>query len=326
MLTLFKEFHKKINDVIESTINKRVIIYGANAGGDYIKWYYKRYLDKDIEFFIDRWELSKTQTIPHLWTLLYVGGDDYIIINTTPYDIANELIDTGESWEKSKWEKSQIINLWDEIYGELSNLNNEYFPQTTFYDYLETMYNMDILKTLRRSEVDGKGAHGYFPTDSRIFIDGLWDEKISNNDKVLDLGCGKGSGILSLLAAGFSACGGIEYTKSVYDILNNNISLLPKNDKDNVSVKTYLGDASSLKEELDEYNWFFMFNPFSQDILRKVLDNLYGSLKRKDRKIGLFYAEPLGHNMIIDDGVFKLKKIIDGDYSDVSYFSYIYTS
>ena len=91
-------------------------------------------------------------------------------------------------------------------------------------------------------------------------------------------------------------------------------------------IKCYCGDATLMEEELDKYNWFFLFNPFTWNVMSKVLNNICKSIKRVPRKAYIFYAEPIGHKLIMETKIFKVKKRICYDYSEVSYYSYIYES
>lgn len=325
---------KNLKNVI---INKNIIIYGCNCGGDFIKWFIKKYYDKDIKTTVDRWELSKSSTIPHLWSFYYIYDENDLIINVTPYDIIEEFSDTGEDWSRTSYRKEQILNLWGIIYEEELIDDLENYPQITYYDWLEyTFKGVDVLNSIKRKFTTGEGSHGYFPTDFRIFLDGLEEYDINDSDAVLDIGCGKGSGVISLNAAGFSNIGGVEYTEQIFQRMDSNLNILNLNhknlksneqsDENDKGIICYQGDAALMKEELDRYNWFFLFNPFTYDVLSKVLDNICKSLSNKPRKIYIFYAEPIGHNLILETKLFKLSKCICNDYADVSYYSYIYES
>lgn len=75
------------------------------------------------------------------------------------------------------------------------------------------------------------------------------------------------------------------------------------------------GDAARVKSELDEYNYFFMYNPFHGETFRHVIDNIEESQKRRKRRITLIYSGPYCHMEVIAHGIFKLSKQIYTDYS-----------
>lgn len=115
---IYDQFCELLNPILEKTLYNNIIIYGANRGGEFIKWYYQHYFKKRIEVIIDRWAISPISTIPHLFTLYYIYNENDVIINITPHNIREEFEDTGENWNRVQYRDSQIINLWDIIYGE----------------------------------------------------------------------------------------------------------------------------------------------------------------------------------------------------------------
>ncbi len=217
----YKRFYKLLDDNLKDTINKNIIIYGCNRGGDFIRWFYKTYYKKEIKTFVDRWELSKETTIPHLWAFYYIYDQNDIIINVTLENIIEEFNDTGEDWNKTLYRQEQIVNLWDKIYKVD---DKDEYPQITYFEWLEYTWGIDLTGTIKRKFTAGEESHGYFPTEFRFFVDGLKDFTINESDAVLDIGSGKGSGIFSLLAAGFRKAGGVEYTDYIFKKMDDNLN------------------------------------------------------------------------------------------------------
>lgn len=332
----YAEFCRLLDSYLEPTLDYNIIIYGCNNSGDFIRWYYKTYFKKDVKTIIDRWELSSTATVPHLWSLYYIYNEADIIINTSPINLKDEFNDTGEIFDRLRYKDCQIINLWDKLYGE-SYKNEITQPEITYFDWMESRYQIDLLKTIKRSYVKGEHAHGYFPTDFRIFVEGIQKVGIpTDSDAVLDIGSGKGSAVIALKAIGFKNIGAVEYTEKIYQTLIDNLNKIgivyteksmEHNDTSiSIGISCYLGDAVQLNKELDGYNWFFLFNPFSWEVTEQVLENICKSMERKKRKIFIFYAEPIGHQLIMETEKFKVTERICSNLSGVSYYSYIYES
>lgn len=330
----YKDFCQLIDNQIRNILEKNIIIYGSTRGGDFIRWFIKNHYHKEIKAVIDRWELSSQKTILHLWSLYYIYDENDIIINVTPQNIKEEFEDTGESWDNILYHENQILNLWDIIY-QVSECEN--YPELTFFDWLEHTFKVDLMTTIRRKHTTGESAHGYFPTDFRIFVEGIGKCKINpTKDAVLDIGSGKGSGVIALHEMGFKNIGGIEYTDNIYDAMIKNLDILSlrytqevkefEENKDIEGIVCYRGDATKMRKQLNRYNWFFLFNPFSIDIVKEILNNICRSIKEEPRKVYIFYVEPIGHQLILNTGMFKLKYEIKSDLSDVSYYSYIYES
>lgn len=342
MNDLYSQFCDALNILLRPTLDKNVIIYGCNDGGDFIRWYYKTYFDKEVKGFVDRWSLSPNTTVPHLWSLYYIYEENDVIVNTTFRNIKEEFNDTGEQWSRICYHDSQILELWNALYDiNSTDKNDDLKPNTTYYDWLEFTFKIDLIKTIRRKNVRGIHSHGYFPTDFRMILDAVAEGFCDpEKDAILDIGCGKGSGILSLRAAGFKHIGAIEYTDKIYRTMLQNLDTLKLSYTEHSlcgeegryagnrdgGIYCYLGDASLMERQLDIYNCFFLFNPFSWEIMEKVFKNICSSMERKPRKVFLFYAEPIAHRLIVNSGRFVVRKRLCDDYSGVSYYCYIYES
>lgn len=330
----YKNFFNLLDKYLKGTIDKNIIIYGSNDGGDFIKWFYYKYYHVSVKAVVDRWELSTIGTVLHLWAFYYIWDENDIIINVTPQNIEDEFCDTGEEWNRTYYKKKQILNLWEMVYPHVPAGVNDGYPQITYFDWLEQqMKGVDLLNTVKRKYTAGRDAHGYFPTDFRIILDGLSGYCIREEDAFLDIGCGKGSGIFALRAGGAKKVGAVEFTESIFNTMIQNLSLLgipyetlSSNEISSEKTDTicYLGDASQMKQELDKYNWFFLFNPFAECVMKRVLDNICESINRSPRNIRIFYVEPISHNMILETGRFEVEKEICNNYLNVSYYSYIY--
>lgn len=221
--SLYQEFCAILDDALRGVTDKNIIIYGANAGGEFIKWYCGYRFHRSVKFIMDRWATSPVGTVPHLYTLYYCYDKDDVIINVTPKKIEEEFCEIGEDWSKVKYTDSQILNLWESLYGDTSAGEE---TQVTFYDWLEVNCGIDLLHTVRRKLVDGEGAHGYYPTDFCVFADALRDIALKDGDAVLDIGCGKGAAIIAFSALGFRSVGGVEYTRALYETLSDNLEKL----------------------------------------------------------------------------------------------------
>lgn len=338
-MDIYYYFKEKLSQVLYPVLDKDIIIYGYNRSGDFVRWFLEYYYSKKVKAFVDRWAFSPGSTVLHLWAFYYIYGENDTIINVTPYDIPSEFNDTGENWNNTKYGTRQIINLWNLFYKDKDYVTEKHYPGITFYDWVEMKYKLDITKTINRQFVDGDG-HGYFPTDFRMIYEGIKQYGIDPvKDSILDIGAGKGSAVLSFIASGFKKIGAVEYTGNIYRILIENLNKagIKYEEKTGVArlqsgmfldgaVTCYNCDASLMTDELDQYNWFFMFNPFPLEILEKVIRNIRSSLARQPRLCHIFYAEPVGHQYILDTGIFTQSGSITAGYSDTTYYAYIYDS
>lgn len=76
-------------------------------------------------------------------------------------------------------------------------------------------------------------------------------------------------------------------------------------------VQCICGDASELKQELDQYNWFYFFDPFEINIFGKVIQNICESIERLPRKVHIINILPRYYQLILDTGKFALANQFD---------------
>lgn len=119
---------------------------------------------------------------------------------------------------------------------------------------------------------------------------------IGGDDSIIDVGCGKGRMIYFFSQLPFGNVGGVEYEEDLFNICKKNLSRLKV-----YRVKVYRDDAASFGG-YDEYNYFYLFNPFHKDIMQGFIDRLKESKDRKDRDIRVVYFNPLDLNMFIKNG------------------------
>lgn len=337
---MWEDFCKSINSILEEYLENNIILYGSTDGAEFLKWFLEKFHHKNIKCILDRWETSQHVSILHLMSLYYLHEEKDVIFNTMPSitNLQNEFEDIGEMWSDVKYSDRQVVNILDKLYSDselkVANLN------ITFYDWLEYIKGIDIISTVRRNQVKGEGAHGYYPTDFRIIYEVFVDSGLfSKEDRILDFGCGKGASIIALYSCGYRELAGIEYTENIYDTLISNMEKLKiaysklsvENGIDcinNTSVGCILGDAVELTDYLDYYNVFFFFNPFSYELSKKVFQNIIDSLLRFPRRIKICYSEPICHAFLLESGYFR--KVADFGYNDsikgLTYITNVYES
>lgn len=142
------------------------------------------------------------------------------------------------------------------------------------------------IKTVGRDEVNAdEYRYPYEPTPycvlERLAASGL----IGENDVVLDYGCGKGRVDFFLTAQTGARSVGIEYDERIYQnaIENQNTAI--------VKPKFILTRAEAY-EVPPEVNRCYFFNPFSVEILHKVMARIVEGYYEAPREIFLFFYYP----------------------------------
>lgn len=167
--------------------------------------------------------------------------------------------------------------------------------------WIEYRYGADIFEG--KNNRDGECAE-YTPTpweSLQRIADAI---NIRKGDALFDYGMGKGGVIVWLsLKNLFQNLAGVEREEDLYRIACENFKKLAIE-----NVTAICSDAREITNELDAYNYFFFYNPFSGAVFASVLLNIINSYKRKMRTIRIIYINTVCHDMIMASGIFKLEK------------------
>lgn len=108
----------------------------------------------------------------------------------------------------------------------------------------------------------------------------------------VDIGSGKGRTLLVASEYPFRRIIGVEFSPELNAVAVENIRKFgsPRRRCDDVS--SVCADAANW-EFPAENTMFFLYNPFGEDVLRRVLANLKASLIRNDREIYIIYNHPI---------------------------------
>lgn len=114
-------------------------------------------------------------------------------------------------------------------------------------------------------------------------------------DRIIDVGCGKGRALELFLSFGFSKADGLEYSPKLSEIARKNMRTL------GLPCEIFTGDAAEF-DGYDAYNWFYLYNPFNQNIMLSFIGRLKESLQRNPRVIKILYANPTCEKVFADAG------------------------
>ena len=151
--------------------------------------------------------------------------------------------------------------------------------------------NWDVALQIKTAGRDESGAdeyhHPYEPTDYRVLERLAKSGLFGEGDVVLDYGCGKGRVGFFLSYRTKAKTIGIEYDARIYEeALENRRSTLSR-----VKPEFVLARAEEYRVPAEVSRCYF-FNPFSVEILRKVLARILESWYESPREIFLFFYYP----------------------------------
>ena len=157
------------------------------------------------------------------------------------------------------------------------------------------------IKTTGRDETHAdEYHHPYEPTDYRVLERLVAYGLIDENDVVLDYGCGKGRVDFFLSYRTKARTIGIEYDEHIYEgALENRKNVISR-----VKPQFVLANGETYQVPT-EVNRCYFFNPFSVEILRKVMARIMESYYENPREMFLFFYYPseeyIAYLMTVDE-------------------------
>jgi 16S rRNA A1518/A1519 N6-dimethyltransferase RsmA/KsgA/DIM1 with predicted DNA glycosylase/AP lyase activity len=168
----------------------------------------------------------------------------------------------------------------------------------------ERFQGVDFATIVEPEEVglDSKFVVHSSPSGNKYLIRILKDLQITNQDSILDIGCGKGSAMLAMLKFPFASVDGIELAMEIADIAIQNLTKLKKQ-----RWHVFNDNAITFKN-YNSYNMLYMYHPFPEEIMRPVVANIHSSIASREQEMLLIYNNPVCHELIVNDGIFSKQR------------------
>jgi SAM-dependent methyltransferase len=167
-------------------------------------------------------------------------------------------------------------------------------------------------ESLGKIEIDSsnkKRGVDYHPSRAKPLERLLGRLAIPKNYGFVDFGCGKGRVLLLALKYGFTTVRGIEFAQSLCEIARNNVKIFRKRTGLKGKAEVVCEDVVFYRIRPDEHI-FYLFNPFDEEVLRKVIKNIEVSYTKKPRRLWLIYFNPVNHRIIEETAQFLTYKTI----------------
>lgn len=150
------------------------------------------------------------------------------------------------------------------------------------------------IKTSGKQDIEEATIHynRYEPTSYTALTELIKNYTITENDSIIDFGCGKGRLNFYLAYETKANVLGIEMNNFFYnEALSNKKSFL-KEHKFNEDKLNFLNIMAQDYNISDFDNKFYFFNPFSVQIFAKVVDNILLSVEKSLRTVDLILYYP----------------------------------
>ena len=142
------------------------------------------------------------------------------------------------------------------------------------------------------TETDSERTHYYADSGGLEFDKIISNFDITSRDAIVDYGSGKGGILISLSKYPFAKITGVEIDPELVEIAKSNIRKL-----NITNVEIDCCDAAEFKQ-LQEYNYFYFFDPFPCSVMQDVIDNIKKSILDQPRKVTIIYLNPSCHDII----------------------------
>jgi SAM-dependent methyltransferase len=165
----------------------------------------------------------------------------------------------------------------------------------------DRMRGLDFLSIVHPEEVglDGATAFRSSPSGDRYLADVIGSLGITCRDSIIDIGCGKGSAMRTMLDFPFARVDGIELSGEIGRIAASNMTKLKA-----ANARVIVGDAASFTG-YGSYNMLYFYNPFPDCVMSAVLDRVVTARGRLQEETVLIYNNPLCHELIAGHGFFR---------------------
>jgi len=166
----------------------------------------------------------------------------------------------------------------------------------------EKMTGLDFLAVVEAEDLglDPNQAVESAPSGNKYLRNVFKNLPISPMDSILDVGSGKGSAMRVMLEFPFLRVDGVEIAPQIVKIARSNFEKLKVPPE---RFKIIQMDAVQFKD-LDRYNHFYFYNPFSSEIMESVMQNIAASIKQTPRKVLIIYNNPKYEYTILSKDIF----------------------
>jgi SAM-dependent methyltransferase len=205
----------------------------------------------------------------------------------------------------------KIIGKWDPLKIVRESIANRGLKRTILIMFglaedlvFDLKYGTDTFRWSALNETDlykkSNDGHStdYVPTKAIALKKVLKGLDIEDNDNFVDLGSGKGRTLLIASEFGFRKVIGVEFSKTLCDISTKNALKFREKAPWAAEIEVRFISAEEYRFSAFD-NFIYLFNPFDNVLMNRVLCNLQDSLQENPRKLTIIYNNPECHDLIL---------------------------
>lgn len=189
------------------------------------------------------------------------------------------------------------------VFDIIPFMPNKHRIETVWRSLREKIRGLDFTLPDRMQNRHRNDGAMYYASPEEILREIFSKVDLEKYSRFLDVGCGKGYVVWQAKRFGFSQVGGIEYDEKLYKICRQNLRRLGLSE----NVDIYCDDACEFTQYKD-YNVFYFFNPFGDEMMRKVIGRIL--VQCRGSEILLVYYRPRYTGAIEECGYFRRTEIL----------------
>ncbi len=201
--------------------------------------------------------------------------------------------------DRTPFQKLKNSLVQDGLFKTMSRMHSMFVDHAFDLRHGINTARVSQLESLTIESENKKRGYGYQATREKPLKQLL--EKIApmipQDSVFVDFGCGKGKVLLIVSNYNFREVRGVEFAPELCTIARCNCDHYNNKKTIRKKIKIIESDAADYKINNDE-NVFFLFNPFDEIVLARVIDNIITSLKIHPRKVLFIYNNPRHGNII----------------------------
>ena len=201
--------------------------------------------------------------------------------------------------------RAEFKKLWS-----LASINYSYYAALCETKLFDKKYNVKTLgkvpvKELGLTEEEAAHAVYYQPSPIKTLRRILNIIGVNRNFIFIDLGCGLGRTLVVAAEFEFAAVYGVELSEKLFKGLRDNVNSLNKAGLKTKNFNALLLDAKDFTFPRSD-TILYLYNPFSESVLRKVLENLKAMHEETGKCVYIIYFNPKHKNVLSEFDQFRL--------------------
>jgi SAM-dependent methyltransferase len=159
----------------------------------------------------------------------------------------------------------------------------------------------DELEKVKEKGIDISHATFYMPVNYYLLEIMMSEaQKLPHNKTFLDIGCGSGRALVVASHYGFEKITGIDFSPQLCEEAKSNL-IHVKEKLPTASFRVIQQDASYY-EIPGDISVIFLFNPFDEVIMNRVIKNILDSQQKNSRTIWVIYVNPQHKDLFLEAG------------------------